>query len=188
MYASENGIDSIYLNSLKSQGKFDDWPENIADTMEYVIIMENAPKLNTGATRSNNNVDTFGIVEFTYWDQNSDLIVGSLYDDEIAVIKNPSTGEIEVVGIDPETGDIVLKDDYFVDDLGNVFRPDGSTVGFSDRNHVEANPEVKTIWDYFGDFAKIAKTIFTIAIFVIGLIIILKIVTLVKDIFSKRRS
>lgn len=187
MYASENGINSIYLNLLTSQDSFSDWPENIADTMEYVIIMENAPKLNTGATRSNNNVDTFGIVEFTYWDENADLIVGSLYDDEIAVIKDPETGEIEVIGIDPETGEIVLLEDYNVDDLGNVFRPDGSSVGFSERNHVKANQEIKSIWDYFGDFAKLAKTIFTIAIFVIGLIIILKIITLVKDIFSKNK-
>ena len=186
MYASENGINSIYLNALKGQDKFSEWPDNVADTMEYVIIMENAPKLNTGATRSNNNVDTFGIVQFTYWDENSDLIVGSLYDDEIAVIKDPETGEIEVIGLDPETGELILLDDYSVDDFGNVFRPDGSSVGFSDKNHVKANAEVKSIWDYFGDFAKLFKTIFTITIFVIGVIIVLKIVSLLRDIFSSK--
>jgi len=185
MYACENGIDSIYLNSLKSQNVFSEWPDNVADSMEYVIIMENAPKLNTGATRSNNNVDTFGIVQFTYWDENSDLIVGSLYDDEIAVVKDPETGEIEVIGLDPETGELILLDDYSIDEAGNVHRPDGSIVGFSDKNHVIANPEDKSIWDYFGDFASLIKICITIALFVLGLVLVLKLVRLLGSNKSK---
>ena len=187
MYATENGIDSIYLNLLMSQYTFDDWPSNESYQMDYCIIMEHAPKLNIGAYKGNNDVDTFEVVQFSYWDDSFDLIGASLYDtDKPIYVVSDEDGNESVVTIN-DNGEIIPADDYSVDDYGVVHDQYGNEVHAHDRNHNIANDEswFDKFFNLFGSFASIIKTVLTIGLFVLGLVLVLKLVRLLGSNNSK---
>lgn len=184
MIGSETGIDcGTYFDELGNNA-FDGWPSEAKD-FKYCIMMDHCPKLNTGASKSNNNVDNFGVLQFAYYSDGLDIIGASLYDtpEPIYVIKD-EYGNESVITIN-EYGEIVNSNDYSVNEYGVVINNStGEEIHHSPTlNHGKANPDDLSIWD---SLSNSFKTIFTIVLGIIALLIILKIIRLVVDIFKKK--
>lgn len=195
MYGTESGVNSLWLSALENQQTFDNWPSNEAYEFEYFILLENAPKLNKGATRSNQEVDNFAVVQFSYVDEVGLLTGASLYNSSqtpngepvIGIIDDISGEEIPVT-IDPETGDLndLSDEGWHFDEWGNLIDPDGYIVDFDERNENIANKPGTIFTDWFNSLSSLFKKLFTIALLVIGIILVLKIFNLIGKIGGKK--
>ncbi|MCR5462315.1 MAG: hypothetical protein K6E87_04535 [bacterium] len=191
MYASESGIDSVYLNMLISQDTFKNWPSNEAYQFDYVLIMEHAPKLNSGAVKGNSDVNSFELVQFSYYENGVDLIGASMYDtpNPIYVIQDENGNDV-VITIN-ENGEIINSDDYSVGYYGVVIDNEtGEEVHAHEHNFNKANPD-NSFWDNIlpglSKLGNTIKTILTIALGIIALLVLLKIISLVVNIFKNKK-
>ncbi len=188
MYASDSPIKSQFLNWAKQDGIFNDLPFDFYENCKYFIHMKNCPNLNSGLLRTGDEVNSFGIVEFSYFDNDFDLVGASLFDPQdinneskpIYVISN-ELGELRVVTLDDE-GNIIPAIGYTVDEYGNVFDPNGKFVGFGKNNYFKGSPDpTKPATDLLSWI----KKIITVVLFIFAIILILRIVGLFRG-FSKK--
>lgn len=187
MYGSGEGVDSPVFESSYFLNSTTDYP---TDVFNYVIDMHHCPKFNSGATKGSNKVDNFAILQFSFWSEECELIGASLYDTEnpIFVIEDENGNE-KVITIN-ENGEIVDASGFSVNSYGVVINDEtGEEVHANDRNDFKTNPD-ESFWEQlFPNFSKIGstfKTILTIVLGIIALLIILKIINIVVKIFKKK--
>lgn len=180
-----DSISSDVLDKARNNNEFKNWSNGISDNFNYCLQMIHCPKLNKGATKTNSNVDTFAVLQFSYWEDDVNLIGASLYDTENPIyVVQDENGNDKVVTINSD-GEIIDSNDYSVNEYGVVINNEtGEEVHAFDRNDVIAKPDNPSIWDTLGSTF---KTIFTIALGIIALLIILKIISLVVKIFKNKK-
>lgn len=190
MYGSDSGLNSVWLNKANEENLFEDFPEDFLENCNYLIHLNHCPNLNGGNLRNGDKTNSFGIVEFTYWGDDCELIGASLYDTQVidgverpVFVAKDENGNVFVYTID-DNGNIVNADGYYVDKYGNLYDPNGKFVGFGDRNNFigTKDPDIGLDDEIF----KWVKRIFTAVLFVFGIIIVLKIIKLLKGVFGSK--
>lgn len=167
---------------------YSELPNGASDNLNFLIHMNNGPKFSNsslGGTKTND----FAIIQFTYWEGDSDnvcsLNAASLNngDSPLYVVHDDVSDEDVVLTVDPDTGEIIPTDDYYVDPLTGLPRDavTNEEVGYDERNDFNLiyNP---SLWDKLSNFF---KTILTITLSVLVLILIVRIVGLFRG-FSKK--
>ena len=198
MIGCDDGFNEPYYREHKMfrpDGVFNEWPSGASD-FKYVLLMHHCPKLNTGASKSNDyNVDNFEVVQFDYYNYDGELVAASLYNtsqtggNPIVKIHDSSTGLDFPFWLNPETGELELAPGYYFDDNHILRDPNGNRVGADENNISKANDD-SNWWDKFldgwGDFSTLIKRCITIALLVIGIIIVIKILSLIGNLGGKK--
>lgn len=193
--ADENGVfddfpfefkEHIYVEPTEDDGGLD----YIKYGFNYMVFLDDCPNLSSGVMTSSDDVKSFGIVEFSYWDEDKSLIAASLFDDQNidgsekpVYIVQDENGNWTVITID-DNGNIVPAIGYSVDEYGNLYDPNGKFVGFGKRNFFKSDkdPDISN----FDIFINNIKKWLSIILGIIGFIVVLRIIRLLSNLFGKK--